>query len=87
MSECLWVSTACFHKKYGFANIQSAKDYMKIVGKENLIFECVIKYLSEQEEKRPLTANQYGASCFHFGLRDYVLFIMWDAQSIWHGPR
>lgn len=45
MSECLWVSTACFHKKYGFANIQYAKDNMKIVSKENLVFECVIKYL------------------------------------------
>lgn len=45
MSECLWVLTACFHKKYGFANIQYAQDYMKIVSKENLVFERVIKYM------------------------------------------
>lgn len=46
MSAFLWVSAACFHKEYGFANLQSVeKHFMEIVSKGNLIFEYVIKYL------------------------------------------
>lgn len=48
MSEFLWVSAACFHKEYGFANLPSAeKHFMEILSKGNLIFifEYVVKYL------------------------------------------
>ena len=55
---------------------------MEIVSYGNLIFKCISKDLFWQKEKRPLTANQYSASCFHFGLRFYKWFVTWDAQSI-----
>ena len=52
------------------------------MSKDSLIFKCITKDLFWQKKKeRPLTANQYSASCFHFGLRLYAWFVTWDAES------
>lgn len=67
MSEFLWVSAACFHKEYGFANLQSAEKHsMEILSKGNLIFEYVVKYMFQQEKKRLFVTNQHAALMFPF---------------------